>query len=136
MGSANVTPFFILSAMHHRLVNIAYFAYFFIDAHLIWVYFVIDQAIPHTAACTLSEDGIDAYFAIGYQANVLIYKMNCATGQTTSTELKESNIVPRIFNNLTGAFRWELSSLSSFEGFLCEILPFYTIQITTTFLQG
>lgn len=31
--------------------------------------------------------------------------MTCATGQTISMELKESNIVPRILTNLTGAFR-------------------------------
>lgn len=137
VDSDNATPFFILLAMH--LVNIAYLAYFafFVATKflpVIWIYFILDQAIPHTAACTLSEDGIDAFFAIGYQANVVVYKMNCATGQTITTELKESNIVPRIFNNLTGAFRWETDRYSS-QGF-DKTSTFYTILILPNFFAG
>lgn len=68
-------------------------------------FIAVDQPTPHTAACSLSEDKQDAYFAIAYQSAVMLYKMTCATGQTISMELKESNIVPRILTNLTGAFR-------------------------------
>ncbi|XP_055326409.1 nuclear pore complex protein Nup160 homolog isoform X2 [Sitodiplosis mosellana] len=57
------------------------------------------------ASCALSENGREAFFAFAYQSTMVLYTMNCATGQVASTELKESHIVPRILTNLTGAFR-------------------------------
>lgn len=65
----------------------------------------LDQPIPHTAACTLSENGQEAYFALAYQSSMILYTMNCFNSQVTFVELKESYIVPRILTNLTGAFR-------------------------------
>lgn len=65
----------------------------------------LDQPIPHTASCTLNEKGHEAYFALAYQSNVVLYTMNCASGQVTYIELKESYTVPRILTNITGAFR-------------------------------
>lgn len=64
-----------------------------------------DQPIPHTASCALSENGREAFFALAYQNNMVLYTMNSATGQVALTELKESYIVPRILTNFTGAFR-------------------------------
>lgn len=57
------------------------------------------------ASCALSENGREAFFALAYQSSMMLYTMNCATGQVIQTELKESYIVPRILTNLTGAFR-------------------------------
>lgn len=71
---------------------------------------VLDQPIPHTASCTLSETGHEAYFALAYQANVALYTMNCTSGQVSYIELKESYTVPRILTNLTGAFRYNFNS--------------------------
>lgn len=65
----------------------------------------LDHPIPHTAACALNEDGKEAYFALAYQNNLMLFTMNCFNGQTTMVELKESYIVPRILSNLTGALR-------------------------------
>lgn len=64
-----------------------------------------DYPIPHTAACTLNETGEEAYFALAYQTNLILFTMNCFTGQTTQVELKESYIVPRMLSNFTGALR-------------------------------
>lgn len=57
------------------------------------------------ASCALSEDGREAFFSLAYQSSMVLYTMNCATGQVISTELKESYMVPRILTNFTGAFR-------------------------------
>lgn len=64
-----------------------------------------DHPIPHTAAAWLSDNGQDAYFAMAYQTNLMLFTMNAGTGQTTSVELKQQYIVPRIFSNITGALR-------------------------------
>lgn len=64
-----------------------------------------DYPIPHTAACALNEVGKEAYFALAYQNNLMLFTMSCFNGQTTMVELKESYIVPRILSNLTGALR-------------------------------
>lgn len=65
----------------------------------------IDHPIPHTAACWLSANGQDAYFSLAYQTNLMLFHMHSGNGQTTSVELKEQYIVPRIFSNITGALR-------------------------------
>lgn len=65
----------------------------------------LDQPIPHMASCALSENGREAFFALAFQSSMVLYTMNCSTGQVTSAELKESYNVPRILTNLTGAFR-------------------------------
>lgn len=64
-----------------------------------------DQPIPHTAACMFDDDGLEAYFAVGYQNTVVLMAMNCSNGHVTSSELKESYMVPRILSNFTNALR-------------------------------
>lgn len=67
----------------------------------------IDYQIPHTAACWLLSNGQTAVFSLAYQTTLLLFNMNCVTGQTVSTELKQHYIVPRIFSNITGALRFD-----------------------------
>lgn len=53
----------------------------------------------------MNESGHEAYFALAYQSNVILYTMSCVTGQVTHIELKENYSMPRMLTNLTGAFR-------------------------------
>lgn len=70
----------------------------------------LDQPVPHAASCTISENELDAYFAVANQTNVILYKMNCVNGNVTHIELKENYTVPRILSNITDAFRYFHSS--------------------------
>lgn len=71
----------------------------------------IDYQIPHTAACWLLSNGQTAVFSLAYQTTLLLFNMNCVTGQTVSTELKQHYIVPRIFSNITGALRFDVGEI-------------------------
>ncbi|XP_017480292.1 PREDICTED: nuclear pore complex protein Nup160 homolog isoform X3 [Rhagoletis zephyria] len=59
---------------------------------------------PHAATSFLSPSGGDAYFALACQSELMLFVMNCETGDTTSQSLKENNIMPRLFSNLKNAF--------------------------------
>lgn len=65
----------------------------------------IDNPIPHAASSYLTPSGKEAYFSLAYQSYIMLFCMDCQTGQTTSHTLKESYIMPRIFSNLRGALR-------------------------------
>uniref|UniRef100_A0A1A9W7W3 Nuclear pore complex protein Nup160 homolog n=1 Tax=Glossina brevipalpis TaxID=37001 RepID=A0A1A9W7W3_9MUSC len=62
-----------------------------------------ENAVPHAAAAFLAPNGIEAYFALACQTQLVLYAMNCATGHTVNHLLKDYNIVPRLFSNLKGA---------------------------------
>lgn len=66
---------------------------------------VSDHPIPHTAACWLLANGQEALFATAYHTTLMLFVMNCENGKTTSIELKQNYIVPRILSNITGALR-------------------------------
>lgn len=70
-----------------------------------FVFIILDHQIPHTAACYLYENGQEALFTLAYQTNLMLFTMNCVTGQTSTMELKQHYIVPRLFSNITGALR-------------------------------
>ncbi|EDW76015.1 uncharacterized protein Dwil_GK14894 [Drosophila willistoni] len=61
--------------------------------------------LPHVAASFVShiEDECFAYFAVAYPTKLMLHVMNCATGNTTSQEVKESHLMPRFLSNLKGA---------------------------------
>lgn len=66
---------------------------------------LLAQNVPHCAACYLSPTSEDAYFAVAHTNHLLLLQMNCFSGQTGITELKNFQILPRIFSNLTDAIR-------------------------------
>lgn len=59
--------------------------------------------VPQLAAADVSADNQEAYFAVDYQSKLMLYVMNCRTGNTVAHEVKESNLMPRFFSNLKGA---------------------------------
>ncbi|KAH8276417.1 hypothetical protein KR018_005700 [Drosophila ironensis] len=68
-------------------------------------YFVTDSfgSAPNAAVSYLSKDAGTAYFAVAYQSKLLLHVMNCQTGQTVTSEIKESHLMPRFLSNLKGA---------------------------------
>jgi nuclear pore complex protein Nup160 len=66
---------------------------------------LLAQNVPHTAACYLSPTSEEAYFAVAHTNHLLLFQMNCFNGHTGCTELKSFQILPRIFSNITDAFR-------------------------------
>lgn len=66
---------------------------------------LLAQNVPHCASCYLSPTSEDAYFAVAHTNHLLLFQMNCFSGQTGTTELKNFQILPRIFSNLTDAIR-------------------------------
>lgn len=66
---------------------------------------LLAQNVPHSAACYLSPTSEDAYFAVAHTNHLLLFQMNCFSGHTGVTELKNFQILPKIFSNLTDALR-------------------------------
>lgn len=63
------------------------------------------QNVPHCAACFLSPTSEEAYFAVAHTNHLLLFQMSCFNGHTSVTELKNVQILPRIFSNLSDAIR-------------------------------
>lgn len=63
------------------------------------------QNVPHCASCYLSPTNEEAYFAVAHTNHLLLFQMNCFNGYTGFTELKNFQIIPRLFSNLTDAIR-------------------------------
>jgi WD40 repeat protein len=63
------------------------------------------QNVPHAASCFWSSTGEEAFFAIAHTNHLLLFQMNCYNGHTGVTELKNFQMFPKIFSNLTGAIR-------------------------------
>lgn len=59
----------------------------------------------HTAASWLQPNGKEALFAVAFQNSLMLFTMNCETGQTNSVELRQSQIITRIFSNITEALK-------------------------------
>ncbi|CRL04413.1 CLUMA_CG017499, isoform A [Clunio marinus] len=66
---------------------------------------LLAQNVPHCATCFLSQTGEEAYFAVAHTNHLLLFQMNCFNGHTNVTELKNFQILPRLFSNLTDAIR-------------------------------
>lgn len=71
--------------------------------------------IPHAAACYLAAGDHLAYFALAFANTTMLYQMN-STGFTTNIELKASQMIPRIFSNLTEVFRGKSHSNDTNSG--------------------
>lgn len=73
-------------------------------------FYVLDGSmainVPQLAAADVSADNQEAYFAVDYQSKLMLYVMNCRTGNTVAHEVKESNLMPRFFSNLKGALMY------------------------------
>ncbi|XP_037936413.1 nuclear pore complex protein Nup160 homolog isoform X2 [Teleopsis dalmanni] len=61
------------------------------------------NAVPHAANSFLSPNGDQAYFALACQTQVMFYIMNATNGETTVHQLRQHNIMPRLFSNIKGA---------------------------------
>jgi hypothetical protein len=66
---------------------------------------LLAQNVPHSAACYLSPTSEEAYFAVAHTNHLLLFQMNCFSGHTGVTELKNFQIFPKIFSNFTDAIR-------------------------------
>lgn len=66
---------------------------------------LLSQNVPHSAACYLSPINDIAYFAVAHTNHLLLFQMNCYNGQTSASELKNFQILPKIFANITDAIR-------------------------------
>jgi len=66
---------------------------------------LLAQNVPHCASCYMSPTGEEAFFAVAHSNHLLLFQMNCFNGHTSVTELKNFQMIPRIFSSLTGAIR-------------------------------
>ncbi|XP_070491725.1 nuclear pore complex protein Nup160 homolog [Chironomus tepperi] len=66
---------------------------------------LLAQNVPHCASCYLSLTSEEAYFAVAHTNHLLLFQMNCFTGHTGVTELKNFQMFPKIFSNLTDVIR-------------------------------
>lgn len=66
---------------------------------------LLAQNVPHCASCYLSPTSEDAYFAVAHTNHLLLFQMNCFSGHTGITELKNFQMLPRILSNFTDAIR-------------------------------
>lgn len=66
---------------------------------------LLAQNVPHCASCYLSPTSEEAYFAIAHTNHLLLFQMNSFTGHTGVTELKNFQILPKIFSNFTDVIR-------------------------------
>ncbi|GAB0094315.1 Nuclear pore complex protein Nup160 homolog [Sergentomyia squamirostris] len=73
-----------------------------------------NQPIPHSASCGMNAEGSEAFFALTWQNTLMLYTMDCLNGHTVSTELRQSNIVPKFLSNFTGVLRGKTSTNSQF----------------------
>lgn len=62
------------------------------------------QSVPHSSSCFYAQNNDIAYFAVAHSNHLVVFQMN-SHGETHVTELKNSQMIPRIFSNLTGAIR-------------------------------
>ncbi|KAH8391371.1 hypothetical protein KR200_004591 [Drosophila serrata] len=58
---------------------------------------------PNVAVSHISHDALTAYFAVAYEDKLLLHTMNCSSGHTTTSEVKEPYLMPRFLSNLKGA---------------------------------
>lgn len=65
---------------------------------------VLGQSVPHAASCYFAPNGDDAFFAVAHSNHLLIFQMN-SHGETHVSEMKNAQMLPRLFSNLTGAIR-------------------------------
>lgn len=66
---------------------------------------LLAQNVPHSASCYLSPTSEEAYFAVAHTNHLLLFQMSCFNGHTTVTELKNFQMLPRIFSNFSDAIR-------------------------------
>lgn len=66
---------------------------------------LLAQNVPHCASCYLSPTSEEAYFAVAHTNHLLLFQMNCFNGHTGVTELKNFQMLPRLFTNLTDVLR-------------------------------
>lgn len=66
---------------------------------------LLAQNVPHSASCYMSPTSEEAYFAVAHTNHLLLFQMNCLNGHTGFTELRNFQIIPRIFSDLSDAFR-------------------------------
>lgn len=66
---------------------------------------MLAQNVPHCASCFLSPTSEDAFFAVAHFNHLLLFQMNCFNGHTGVTELKNFQMIPRLFSNFTDAIR-------------------------------
>ncbi|XP_059616440.1 nuclear pore complex protein Nup160 homolog [Phlebotomus argentipes] len=78
--------------------------------HMIGLPTSTNQPITYTAACGMDPQGSEAYFALAWQNTLTLYTMNCSNGHTIATELRQSNMVPRILSSFTGVLRGKTTS--------------------------
>lgn len=101
---ATITSVHRFDFTHPKSSNISIFA----EAESIPChYHIISQPqAPHTGACHLAASDHTAYFALAFVSNTLVYSM-AASGTTSVVELKAATtqMIPRIFSNLTGVLR-------------------------------
>ncbi|KAH8413093.1 hypothetical protein KR009_007873 [Drosophila setifemur] len=70
-------------------------------------------AMPSVAVSYLTDDAQKAYFAVAYQAKLLLHEMNFVTGQTVTNEVKEPHLMHRLLSNLKGALTGRSETLES-----------------------
>lgn len=66
---------------------------------------LLAQNVPHSGTCYLSPTSEEAYFAVAYTNHLMLFQMNCFNGNTGVTELKNSQMLPRLFSNISDALR-------------------------------
>lgn len=71
---------------------------------------MLAQNVPHAASCYLSPISDDAFFGVAHNNHLLLFQMNCFSGHTSHSELKSFHILPKLFSNITDAFRGKNNS--------------------------
>jgi len=70
----------------------------------IHVVIFLDYHIPSAASSYLSPLDDIAYFAFAFQNSLILYIMNTKNTSAISHQLKEQNLMPRLFSNIKDAF--------------------------------
>lgn len=66
---------------------------------------LLAQNVPHCGSCFISPTGEEAYFAVAYTSHLMLFQMNCFNGNTGVTELKNFQMLPRLFSNISDVLR-------------------------------
>jgi hypothetical protein len=74
---------------------------------------LLSQNVPHSAACYLAPNCDEALFAVAYSNHLLLFQMNTFNGHTNVVELKNFQILPKLFSNITDAIRGKNNSNDS-----------------------
>jgi nuclear pore complex protein Nup160 len=74
---------------------------------------LLSQNVPHSAACYLAPNCDEAFFAVAYSNHLLLFQMNTFNGHTNVVELKNFQILPKLFSNITDAIRGKNNSNDS-----------------------